>query len=61
MGRIWDENGARPKYTEKQGKAWGLGAAGIEVLLRILQGVELRELKLRSIDRFRYFGEKPVY
>ena len=40
---------------------WGLGAAGIEVPLRILQGVEVRELKLRSIDRFQYFKEKPTY
>ena len=35
---------------------WGLGAA-----LKILQGVEMRELKVRSIERFQYFREKPVY
>jgi hypothetical protein len=38
-----------------------LGAAGIEVPLRILQGADMRELRLRSIDRFQYFKEKPVY
>jgi serine protease Do len=42
-------------------KVWGLGAAGVDVPLKILQGVDTRELKLRSIDRFQYFKEKPVY
>ena len=42
-------------------KVWGLGAAGVEVPLKVLQGVDMRELKLRSIDRFQYFKEKPVY
>jgi hypothetical protein len=27
----------------------------------VLQGVDLRELKLHSIDRFQYFREKPAY
>jgi serine protease Do len=42
-------------------RVWGLGAAGIEVPLRILQGVEVGEVRLRSIDRFQYFREKAVY
>jgi S1-C subfamily serine protease len=42
-------------------KVWGLGAAGVEVPLKVLQGVDMRELKLRSIDRFQYFKEKSVY
>jgi S1-C subfamily serine protease len=42
-------------------KVWGLGAAGVEIPLKILQGVDMRELKVRSIDRFQYFKEKPVY
>ena len=42
-------------------RVWGLGAAGVEVPLKVLQGVDLHELKLRSIDRFQYFKEKPVY
>jgi len=40
---------------------WGLGAAGVEVPLKILQGADVRELRLRSIDRFQYFREKPIY
>ena len=48
-------------HEELYRKMWGLGAAGVEVPLRILQGVDMRELKVRSIDRFQYFKEKPVY
>ena len=42
-------------HEELYRKVWGLGAAGIEVPLKVLQGVDMRELKLRSIDRFQYF------
>jgi S1-C subfamily serine protease len=42
-------------------RVWGLGAAGIEVPLKILQGADMREFRLRSIDRFQYFKEKPIY
>jgi hypothetical protein len=31
------------------------------VPLRLLQGAELREVKLRSIDRFEYFKSRPTY
>jgi S1-C subfamily serine protease len=48
-------------HEELYRRVWGLGAAGIEVPLRILQGADMRELRLRSIDRFQYFKEKPVY
>jgi len=55
--------GADPVKSQEElyRKVWGLGAAGIDVPLKILQGVEMRELKLHSIDRFQYFKEKPVY
>jgi S1-C subfamily serine protease len=48
-------------HEELYRKVWGLGAAGVEVPLKMLQGVDTRDLKLRSIDRFQYFKEKPVY
>lgn len=48
-------------HEELYRKVWGLGAAGIDVPLKILQGVDMRELKVRSIDRFQYFKEKPTY
>jgi len=48
-------------HEELYRRVWGLGAAGVEVPLRILQGADLRELRVRSIDRFQYFREKPIY
>ena len=48
-------------HEELYRKVWGLGAAGVDVPLRVLQGVDAREMRLRSIDRFQYFKEKPVY
>ena len=42
-------------------KVWARGAAGIEVPLRVLQGTQLKEITLRSIDRLEYFRSKPTY
>jgi len=42
-------------------KVWALGAAGVDVPLRVLQGVEVRDVKLRSIDRVDYFRSRPSY
>lgn len=39
-------------------RLWALGAAGVEVPLRVLQGVELKDVRVQSIDRFEYFREK---
>jgi serine protease Do len=48
-------------HEELYRKVWGLGAAGVDVPLKVLQGIDMRDLKVRSIDRFQYFREKPVY
>ena len=42
-------------------KVWARGAAGVEVPLRVLHGGDIREIKVRSIDRFEYFKERPTY
>lgn len=42
-------------------KVWGLGPAGVDVPLRVLQGADLRELKLRSVDRLDYLKTAPTY
>ena len=42
-------------------KVWALGAAGVEVPLRVLQGVQVKEVTVRSIDRVEYFRVKPTY
>jgi len=42
-------------------KVWARGAAGVEVPLKVLQGLEVRDVTLRSIDRLEYFRRKPTY
>jgi len=48
-------------HEELYRKMWGLGAAGVEVPVKLLQGGDVREVKVRSIDRFEYFKERPTY
>ena len=36
-------------------KVWARGAAGVEVPLKVLQGAQVRDLTVRSIDRNAYF------
>jgi S1-C subfamily serine protease len=42
-------------------KLWSLGAAGVEVPLKVLQDGDVRELKVKSIDRFEYFKGRQTY
>ncbi len=42
-------------------KLWGRGPAGSEIPLRILQGDDVHEVKVHSIDRVDYFRRKPTY
>jgi len=42
-------------------KIWARGAAGIEVPLRVLQGMQMKDVNVRSIDRLEYFRQKPSY
>ena len=39
-------------------KVWALGKAGVDVPLRILQGIQIREIVVHSIDRSQYW--QPV-
>jgi S1-C subfamily serine protease len=41
-------------------RLWASGDAGAEITLRVLQGADLREVKVRSIDRTEYFRAKPT-
>jgi len=36
-------------------RLWALGAAGTDVPLKVLQGAEVKDLSVRSIDRIEYF------
>jgi S1-C subfamily serine protease len=42
-------------------KVWARGEAGVEVPLRVLQGMQVKEITVRSIDRVQYFRQKPSY
>ena len=42
-------------------KLWARGAAGAEIPLRVLQGSQVKELRVRSIDRLEYLRRKPSY
>ena len=42
-------------------KIWGRGGAGVEVPIRVLQGAQLREVSVRSIDRVDYFRASKTY
>ena len=40
-------------------KVWALGTAGVEVPLSILQGTEIREITVRSGDRYQFLRPAP--
>jgi S1-C subfamily serine protease len=40
-------------------KVWALGRAGVEVPLSVLQGTEIRNITIRSGDRYKYFRLRP--
>lgn len=41
-------------------RVWERGAAGVEVPLKVLRGLEVRELRVRSMDRTQYFRASRV-
>jgi len=40
-------------------KVWALGSAGVDVPLRVLQGIEIRDINVHSSDRYLFFSLKP--
>jgi S1-C subfamily serine protease len=40
-------------------KVWALGEAGVETAFRVLRGVEIREVKVRTADRYQFLHLKP--
>jgi S1-C subfamily serine protease len=42
-------------------KVWSRGGAGTDIPLRVLQGVDVRELPVHSIDRTEYFRPKTTH
>jgi S1-C subfamily serine protease len=49
--------GAEPVKTHEQfyRRVWALGPAGTDVPLKVLQGAAMRDVQVKSIDRFDYF------
>ncbi|MDI6762610.1 MAG: S1C family serine protease [Thermodesulfobacteriota bacterium] len=45
--------------TDFYRKVWALGNAGVEVPLAILQGIQIREITIRSSDRYQFLTLKP--
>jgi S1-C subfamily serine protease len=41
-------------------KLWATGEPGIEVPLTVLQGADIRELRIKSIDRLEFLRRKPT-
>jgi hypothetical protein len=49
--------GTEPVTTHEQfyRRVWALGPAGTDVPLKVLQGAAMRDVQVKSIDRFDYF------
>jgi S1-C subfamily serine protease len=55
--------GSEPVRTQAEfyRKVWSRGAAGADIPLRLLQGVEVKEIKVPSIDRVDYFRPRTMH
>ena len=53
-----EEVGTLPELYRR---VWARGAAGVEVPLKVLQGAQVREVTVRSIDRTDYFRARPTF
>jgi S1-C subfamily serine protease len=42
-------------------KVWARGAAGVEVPLKVLRGMQLQDVRIRSMDRTHYFRPSKVH
>jgi serine protease Do len=40
-------------------RMWSMGAAGMEIPLRVLQDTQLKDIRVKSIDRSQHFLEDP--
>jgi S1-C subfamily serine protease len=40
-------------------RLWSTGAPGVEVILKVLHGTEVRDVRIRSIDRLEFIRKKP--
>jgi S1-C subfamily serine protease len=54
-------NEAVRTQTEFYRKVWAKGKAGAEVPLRVLQGIDIKDVRVRSIDRVEYFRPATMH
>jgi hypothetical protein len=40
-------------------KVWALGNAGVGVMLSLLKGTEIRDITVRSCDRYKFLQQPP--
>ena len=48
------------KLSDFYRRLWSSGEPGVEVTLKVLKGSEVRDVKIRSIDRFEILRRKPT-
>ena len=55
--------GREPVRTQAEfyRKVWGRGSAGAEITLRVLQDMDIRDVRVKSIDRVEYFRAVTTY
>ena len=41
-------------------KVWALGAPGVEVTLGVMQGIQIRDIKVHTTERYQFLRLKPV-
>ena len=54
------DDGVRTR-AEFYRKVWNRGGAGTEIPLKLLQGLEVKEVRIKSIDRVDYFRPRTTY
>ena len=58
LGVGGEEVGSLPDFYRK---VWARGAAGVEVPLRVLQGLDVKDVSVRSMDRAGHLRRKQAY
>jgi S1-C subfamily serine protease len=55
--------GREPVRTQAEfyRKVWSRGSAGTEITLRVLQDMDIRDVRVKSIDRVEYFRSVTTY
>jgi hypothetical protein len=58
FNKVFNASSALCGLADFYRKVWALGNAGIDVPLSLLQGIRIRDIKVRSIDRYQFLQMK---